>query len=183
DGVLDPVHEQDRPPKPEQPVSIPLRVPREVVLERAQEGKVGRPPFDGGADRELVVHEEADLLGIGRDEAPLERGGADPPGDDPPVPPELGNGMAPRLGEATQAVEQDGDRSLPFREVVEKKPVQLAALEPDLRHGQASSSRVSESRNGKTLKIPPVWMKQTRWPSDLGSRSSVWTSPPKALAV
>ncbi len=48
---------------------------------------------------------------------------------------------------------------------------------------QESSRRVRDSRSGNRLKMPPVWMKQTRWPSALGSRWSVSRRPPKALAV
>src|SRR6266478_9405877 len=55
-------------------------------------------------------------------------------GDDPAVSRELGNVVAPRLGESPQAVDEDDSRALPLLDIVEEQTVELATRELDLGH-------------------------------------------------
>ena len=93
-------------------------------------------------------------------------------------------GTRPGFGETAEAVEEHDRGAAAPSHVVQGEAVDLPALEPDLWHGRRfyqtardSMSAPSARRNGKTPKIPPVWMKQTRRPSARGSRRIVSSTP------
>src|SRR6266702_2798048 len=55
-------------------------------------------------------------------------------GDGPAVARELGNVVAPRVGDPSKAMNEDGSRPLPLLDIVDEQAVELATRELDLGH-------------------------------------------------